>query len=60
MINPKSIDLAALPSVALCDCPKGTAKGNRTTLPPVPAIYFALDSLGNMQYVGRSVNLQQR
>ncbi len=51
MINPESIDLTALPSVALCD---------RTTLPPVPAIYFALDSLGNMQYVGRSVNLQQR
>jgi hypothetical protein len=32
----------------------------RSQLPPVPAIYFAIDSLGQVQYIGRSINLQQR
>lgn len=36
MINPSSLDLAALPSVCL---------SRRSELPEAPAIYFVIDSL---------------
>jgi GIY-YIG catalytic domain len=32
----------------------------RSQLPSIPCIYFAIDSLGTVQYIGRSVNPQQR
>ncbi|NEO86459.1 MAG: GIY-YIG nuclease family protein [Spirulina sp. SIO3F2] len=51
MIDPKSITPASLPSVPL---------GDRQDLPAIAGIYFALDSQGKVQYIGRSVNLQQR
>lgn len=51
MIEPSSIDLTALPSVGLRD---------RRNLPSISCIYFAIDSQGVIQYIGRTVNLQQR
>ena len=51
MINPSDINLSALPSVPLED---------RSQLPQTPCIYFAIDSLGTVQYIGRSVNPAQR
>lgn len=51
MIAPESINLATLPSVALCD---------RTQLPKIPCIYFAIDSQGVVQYIGQSINPRQR
>lgn len=50
MINPETLDLSTLPSLLLSD---------RKQLPSVSCIYFAMSS-GNVQYIGRSVNLQQR
>lgn len=51
MINPEAIDLSALPCVALSD---------RKTLPLRSGIYFAIDGLNNVQYIGLSKNIQQR
>lgn len=50
-VSPETIDLLALPSLPL---------QKRTLLPAVSCIYFAMDSKGAVQYIGRSVNLQQR
>jgi len=47
MINPSEINLSALPSVAL---------EAKSAFPRQPSIYFAIDSLGTVQYVGRSVD----
>lgn len=51
MITPNSLDVSALPSVCLT---------HRAGLPTTAAIYFAIDSLGQIQYIGQSVNLRQR
>jgi excinuclease UvrABC nuclease subunit len=51
MINPSSLDLTALPSMCL---------SRRSELPEAPAIYFAIDSLAQIQYIGRSRNLKKR
>lgn len=51
MINPEAIDFSVLPSVPL---------DQRSKLPPVPGIYFVIDSLRQIQYIGRSVNLRNR
>lgn len=51
MINPESINLATLPSVALCD---------RAMLPSVPAIYFCLDVDNQVLYIGKATVLNQR
>jgi hypothetical protein len=51
MINPSSLDLTTLPSLCL---------SRRAELPETPAIYFAIDSLGVVQYIGQSTNLRNR
>lgn len=51
MISPESIDLAILPSIALCD---------RALLPSVPAIYFCLSESGEVLYIGKSVCPSER
>lgn len=51
MILPECLNLSALPSLPLA---------SRKQLPAVAGIYFAVDSLGAVQYIGRSVNLRQR
>ena len=45
------LNLKSLPSLSLGECAQ---------LPPIPAIYFAIDSQGKVQYIGKSVNIQQR
>ncbi|MEH1795593.1 ribbon-helix-helix domain-containing protein [Nostoc sp.] len=51
MINLQTIDPLALPSVSL---------HKRSHLPKTACIYFAIDSQGVIQYIGRTVNLQER
>lgn len=51
MIQPSTINPLTLPSVPL---------GKRSQLPTIACIYFAIDSQDVVQYIGRSVNLQQR
>lgn len=51
MINPKTIDLSSLPSLPI---------EQRKNLPVAAGIYFAIDSLGSVQYIGRSANIKQR
>ena len=51
MIDPTTIDPIALPSVPL---------ENRRDLPVKPCIYFAIDSQGIVQYIGRSINPKNR
>jgi len=51
MISPSEINLSTLPSVPLKD---------RSQLPQSSGIYFAIDSLGTVQYIGRTNNLNQR
>jgi len=51
MIDPSTIDPSGLPSVPLTD---------RSQLPSEPCIYFAIDSQGVVQYIGRSINPKQR
>ncbi|MEH2458299.1 helix-turn-helix domain-containing protein [Nostoc sp.] len=51
MIDPATINPFALPSVPL---------EQRSQLPITPCIYFAIDSEGVVQYIGRSVNPAQR
>lgn len=51
VITPESLNLSALPSVPLI---------NRKQLPPILGIYFAIDSLGVVQYIGQSINIRNR
>ena len=51
MINPETLDLSALPSVTL---------EAKSQLPTQSAIYFAIDSQGIVQYIGRSTNIHRR
>jgi len=51
MINPSDINLCALPSVPLED---------RSRFPQTPCIYFAIDSQGVIQYIGKSINLRKK
>ncbi|NJM73030.1 MAG: hypothetical protein HC862_24400 [Scytonema sp. RU_4_4] len=47
MINPRDIDLNSLPWLPLEE---------KTAFPSRACIYFAIDSLGTVQYVGRSLS----
>ncbi|HLP92218.1 MAG TPA: helix-turn-helix domain-containing protein [Nostocaceae cyanobacterium] len=51
MINPSEIDLKSLPWLPL---------DAKAAFPKNPAIYFAIDSTGKVQYIGRSVNPRAR
>ncbi|NER99445.1 MAG: GIY-YIG nuclease family protein [Symploca sp. SIO1B1] len=51
MINPTTINPLTLPSVPL---------SQRSQLPTTPSIYFAIDTQGVVQYIGRSINPRQR
>lgn len=51
MIKPESIDLVSLPWLPLEE---------KAAFPKRPSIYFAIDNLGNVQYIGRSVNTKKR
>lgn len=51
MIKPESLDLLALPSMPLSE---------RKSFPAIPCIYFAIDSLNNVQYIGKTKNLRKR
>ena len=51
MINLETLDLKSLPSVPL---------ENKNELPAISGIYFAIDSLEVVQYIGKTVNLQSR
>lgn len=50
MLNPSDINLSTLPRVPLTD---------RRNLPTTSGIYFAIAN-GEVQYIGRSVNIRQR
>lgn len=50
-MNPSEIDLLTLPSLSL---------EQRSQLPNTCCIYFAIDSQDIVQYIGRSLDLQQR
>jgi len=49
--NPTAVDLTTLPWLPLEDT---------SAFPARACIYFAIDSLGTVQYIGRSVNVRQR
>lgn len=51
MINPETLDLSTLPWLPLEE---------KSAFPKQSAIYFAIDSQGDIQYIGRSVNVKQR
>ena len=51
MINPEKLDLSALPSLPLLD---------KKRLPELSAVYFCIDSSGNVLYIGKSKNLNRR
>lgn len=51
MINPETVTPSSLPSVRL---------SNRKRLPQRPGIYFAIDSQGIVQYIGKSENIYAR
>jgi len=51
MINPSTLDLKTLPWLPLTE---------KSAFPKQAAIYFAIDSLGCVQYIGRSVNVRAR
>lgn len=51
MFNPEEIKLKHLPSVDLSE---------KDSLPKIPGIYFAIDSLDRVQYIGQSENLYRR
>ena len=51
MINPSNLNLSTLPSVPL---------EARSRLPRSSGIYFAIDSLGTVQYIGLSKDIKQR
>ena len=50
-INSSELDLKSLPWLPLEE---------KTAFPSKPAIYFAIDSLSNIQYIGRSNNVRTR
>ncbi len=51
MINPSEINLSSLPWLPL---------DAKSAFPKNPAIYFAIDSQGTVQYIGRSLNPKAR
>lgn len=51
MIDPSTVNPFDLPFVPLA---------NYSKLPSTPGIYFAIDALGVIQYIGESTNLSQR
>lgn len=51
MINPKALDIKTLPWLPLEE---------KAAFPKKSAIYFAIDSQGTVQYIGRSANVRQR
>lgn len=51
MFSPSTIDLKSLPWLPLEE---------KTAFPKRPAIYFAIDSLGTVQYIGRTKNVRTR
>ena len=51
MINPETLDLTSLPWLPLEE---------KSAFPKKSAIYFAIDSLGTIQYIGRSLDVHQR
>lgn len=51
MIDPESIDLSSLPWLPIEE---------KAAFPKRPSIYFAIDSFGNVQYIGRAVNVKHR
>lgn len=51
MIKPEEIKIQHLPSVDLL---------KKDSLPKLPGIYFAIDSLDRVQYIGQSENLYRR
>lgn len=51
MFNPLSIDVKQLPKILL---------KNKKDLPKIRAVYLAIDSSSNIQYIGRTRNLQAR
>jgi hypothetical protein len=51
MINPSEINLSSLPWLPL---------DAKSAFPKNPAIYFAIDSQGTIQYIGCSVNPKAR
>jgi len=50
-INPETLDIKTLPWLPLEE---------KAAFPKKPAIYFAIDSQGAVQYIGRSVNVRKR
>lgn len=50
-VNPRKLDLSKLPWLPLEE---------KAAFPRKAAIYFAIDSLGKVLYIGRSVNVHQR
>ncbi|NMG20700.1 GIY-YIG nuclease family protein [Brasilonema bromeliae] len=50
-IKPSDIDLTSLPWLPLEE---------KAAFPKRPAIYFAIDSFGTVQYIGKSVNVRHR
>ena len=50
-VNPRELDLSKLPWLPLEE---------KAAFPRKAAIYFAIDSLGKVLYIGRSVNVHQR
>jgi DNA-binding XRE family transcriptional regulator len=51
MIDPSTINPLVLPSMPLEE---------RSRFPPVPCVYFAIDSLGIVQYIGKAADLRVR
>lgn len=51
MFTPDQVNFSTLPSLPL-EC--------RKALPECSGIYFAIDSQGVVQYIGKSSNLRQR
>lgn len=51
MLNPSEINLSSLPWLPL---------DAKSAFPKNPAIYFAIDSQGTVQYIGRSINPKSR
>lgn len=50
-VNPQKLDLKALPWLPLEE---------KAAFPKKAAIYLAIDSLGTVQYIGRSINVHKR
>ncbi len=51
MINPETLNIDSLPWMPLEE---------KSAFPKQSAIYFAIDSLGDIQYIGRSANVKMR